>query len=45
MHNENQLQKDVNELLTILLQSNDPNKTASIAAEIIFNEKAKGGNN
>ena len=45
MHHDNQLQKDVNELLTILFNSSNPNETVKKAAELILNENTKGGNN
>lgn len=45
MHHDKQLQKDVNELLTILLSSPNPNETVERAAELILNENTKGGNN
>lgn len=43
MHHDNQLQKDVNELLTILFNSSNPNETVKKAAELILNENTKGG--
>ena len=44
MYNDNQLQKDLNELFAILLNSSNPNASVEKATAIILNE-TKGANN